>query len=122
MNAINLSRVYDHEQPVGQAFLVERLWPRGIRKNELHMEAWLRDVAPSAELRTWFSHDPERWSDFRRRYVAELDANRTAWAPLIEAAARGPVTLLFSSRDEEHNNAVVLRDYLLSRLEHPDDR
>lgn len=122
MSAVNLSRVYDHEPREGKTFLVERLWPRGLRKDAIPMDGWLRDVAPSTELRTWFSHDPERWDEFRRRYVAELDANPESWRPLVEAAAQGPVTLLFSSRDVEHNNAVALRDYLLTHLERTDDR
>jgi uncharacterized protein YeaO (DUF488 family) len=96
---------------------VERLWPRGIRKSALQVTRWLRDVAPSAELRKWFAHDPEKWDEFRRRYAAELDARPEAWAPLREAAAAGDVTLLYSSHDVEHNNAVALRDYLLERLD-----
>ena len=119
MVSVSLHRVYDDEatgQANGARYLVERLWPRGVRKDALPMDGWLKDVAPSTELRRWFNHDPERWAEFRRRYTAELDANPQAWAPLAEAASssRG-VTLLYSSRDQEHNNAVVLRDYLLKR-------
>jgi uncharacterized protein YeaO (DUF488 family) len=123
VSAINLSRVYDHAPSgEGKVFLVERLWPRGIRKDAIPMDGWLRDVAPSGELRTWFSHDPERWQEFRRRYFAELDANPQSWQPLVDATAQGSVTLLFSSPDEEHNNAVALRDYLLSHMERSDER
>jgi uncharacterized protein YeaO (DUF488 family) len=123
VSAINLSRVYDHvPSGDGEVFLVERLWPRGIRKHAIPMDGWLREVAPSGELRTWFSHDPERWQEFRRRYFAELDANPQCWQPLVDATAQGSVTLLFSSRDEEHNNAVALRDYLLSHMERSDER
>ena len=123
MSAINLSRVYDHAPSgEGKVFLVERLWPRGIRKDAIPMDGWLRDLAPSVELRTWVSHDPERWQEFRRRYFVEMDANPQSWQPLVDAAAQGSVTLLFSSRDEEHNNAVALRDYLLSHMERPDER
>jgi uncharacterized protein YeaO (DUF488 family) len=110
--SVNLSRVYDHERTSGKAFLVERLWPRGIRRDELHLATWLKEVAPSTELRTWFGHDPEKWPEFRRRYAAELDANPEAWRPLADAATAGDVTLLYSSRDREHNNAVALREYL----------
>jgi uncharacterized protein YeaO (DUF488 family) len=110
--SVHLSRVYDHEHIRGEAFLVERLWPRGVRRDELHMAAWLKDVAPSTELRTWFGHEPEKWPEFRRRYAAELDANPEAWRPLADAATAGDVTLLYSSRDREHNNAVALREYL----------
>ena len=123
MSDINLARVYDHEPSGdGKLYLVERLWPRGVRKDAITMDGWLRDVAPSGELRTWFSHDPARWDEFRRRYVAELDANPASWRPLVDAAAGGTVTLLYSSRDQEHNSAVALRDYLLSHLERPGDR
>ena len=110
-----MSRVYDHEgHSSGHVFLVERLWPRGVRREDLHLDAWLKDVAPSTELRKWFSHDPAKWAEFQRRYVRELDANPQAWQPLVDAAAHGEVTLLYSSRDREHNNAVVLREYLLA--------
>lgn len=110
---ILLKRVYDHDGAVeGSGFLVERLWPRGVRKEALAGVSWLKEVAPSTELRTWFSHDPAKWDEFRRRYVAELDAHPEAWQPLREAAAHGPVTLFYSSHDQEHNNAVALRDYL----------
>jgi uncharacterized protein YeaO (DUF488 family) len=105
--------VYDRESlPEGRRFLVERLWPRGVRREDLELDDWLRQVAPSTELRRWFGHDPERWEEFRRRYATELDASPDAWQPLLDAARTGPVVLLFSARDEEHNNAVALRDYL----------
>lgn len=114
---IHLKRVYDHDGSVeGTGFLVERLWPRGVRKEALTGVSWLKDVAPSTELRTWFSHDPAKWGEFRRRYFAELDANSAAWQTLRDAAARGPVTLFYSSHDQEHNNAVALRDYLEAQL------
>jgi uncharacterized protein YeaO (DUF488 family) len=92
------------------------LWPRGIRKEALRLRAWLKDVAPSTELRRWFSHDPARWDEFRRRYRRELDERPLAWAPIIEAARQGPVTLVYSSHDEEHNSAVALKEYLDVRL------
>lgn len=113
MGRIMLSRVYDSEpHRSGRVFLVERLWPRGIRKDALVIDGWLKDVAPSTELRRWFGHDPAKWDEFCRRYATELDASPQAWAPLAEAADSGEVTLLYSSRDTEHNNAVALRDYL----------
>ena len=87
MGDIVVARVYDVDAlPRGRRFLVERLWPRGVRRADLRLEDWLRDVAPSAELRRWFDHDPERWSEFRRRYAAELDAAPAAWQPLLDAA------------------------------------
>jgi uncharacterized protein YeaO (DUF488 family) len=114
---MRLARVYDDPAPGDQpVFLVERLWPRGVRKTALRLTGWLRDVAPSHELRKWFGHDPQKWDEFRRRYRAELDAHPESWEPLREAAAAGDVTLLYSSHDVEHNNAVALRDYLLERL------
>ncbi len=97
-------------------FLVERLWPRGIKKENLHMEAWLKEVAPSPALRQWFSHDPAKWAEFRRRYRAELDRHPEMLKPLLEAARHGNVTLLYSARDIEHNSAVVLKDYLQEHL------
>ena len=113
---ISLARVYDRGGGGGRpAFLVERLWPRGVRKEVLADVEWLKDVGPSTELRKWFGHDPDKWDEFRRRYSAELDAAPDAWRPLAEAAAAGDITLLFSSHDTEHNNAVALRDYLIGR-------
>jgi len=91
---------------------VERLWPRGIQKAELHIDDWLKDVAPSTELRNWFSHDPKKWDQFRRKYFAELDDAPEASAPIRQAARKGTVTLLYSSHDAEHNNALALKEYI----------
>jgi uncharacterized protein YeaO (DUF488 family) len=116
---IDIARAYDEPGPDGRIrFLVDRMWPRGVSKASLGIEAWLRDVAPSTELRRWFGHDPARWEAFQARYRAELDANPASWQPLFEAAERGPVTLLFGARDREHNQAVVLRAYLEHKLKH----
>ncbi len=113
---IRIKRAYEPASPKdGRRFLVERLWPRGVKKEALVMEAWLKDVAPSTELRKWYAHRVERWPEFQRRYREELDANRDAWKPLLDASARGTVTLLYGARDVEHNSAVVLREYLLER-------
>jgi len=97
-------------------YLVERLWPRGMKKVNLKMDAWLKEVAPSSELRRWFGHDSIKWDEFQRRYRAELDANPNAWKPLLKASKRGNVTLLYSARDAEHNNAIVLKPYLEARM------
>lgn len=114
---LQLKRVYDQPtQEDGTRFLVERLWPRGVTKSRLTDVAWLREVAPSPELRKWFHHDPERWNEFRRRYFAELKQQRDGLAPVLEAARHGPVTLLYSSHDTEHNNAVALREFLQHAL------
>lgn len=118
MGEIRLSRVYDHEpRRAGATYLVERLWPRGVRKDGVELDGWLKDVAPSTGLRTWFGHDAQRWEKFCRRYFVELDARPEAWQVLVDAARAGDVTLLYSSRDREHNNAVVLRDYLTAHLQ-----
>ena len=114
---IDLHRVYDHSRTHGTRFLVERLWPRGIKKESLHFSDWLKDVAPSDALRRWFQHDVVKWAEFQRRYRTELDRRPDAWAPILAAARAGDVILLYSSHDTEHNNAVVLRDYLNERLE-----
>jgi uncharacterized protein YeaO (DUF488 family) len=114
---IRLKKAYETRgDEDGARFLVERLWPRGVKKSALPLEAWLKDAAPSTELRKWFSHDPARWAEFRSRYFAELEAQPSGWAPLLEAARRGTVTLIYSSRDGEHNNAVALRDFLTAKL------
>lgn len=99
----------------GARVLVDRLWPRGCRREALQLHLWLRDLAPSDELRRWFGHDAARWPTFRERYRAELDANATALAALRALMAEGPVTLVYAAADAAHNNAVVLRDYLLQR-------
>ena len=113
---IKVKRVYEPAvSGDGTRFLVERLWPRGVKKSELKMDAWLKDVAPSTELRQWFGHDPEKWRDFRERYNRELRANPDAVQPIIAAAKRGTVTLLYSSHDTEHNNAVALMQYVSRR-------
>lgn len=110
---IRIKRTYDAPaRSDGRRILVERLWPRGMKKEALAADAWMKDVAPSPQLRKWFDHRVERWEEFRRRYRAELAANRGAWEPILEAAASGTVTLLFSARDTAHNGAVVLSEYL----------
>jgi len=114
---IQIKRVYDPSSRTdGTRLLVERLWPRGVKKSSLEIKSWLKDVAPSAELRKWFSHDPAKWEEFRSRYFAELEANPDAWQPIIEAANHGTVTLIYSSHDTEHNNAVALKEFLNRHL------
>ena len=114
---IQIKRVYDPSSRTdGTRLLVERLWPRGVKKSSLEIKSWLKDVAPSAELRKWFSHDPAKWDEFRSRYFAELEADPDAWQPIIEAANHGTVTLIYSSHDTEHNNAVALKEFLNRHL------
>ena len=117
---IKLKRVYESaNRGDGKRFLVERLWPRGVKKTTLADAIWVKDVAPSTELRKWFGHDPKKWAEFQRRYRAELQQQQhdEALEPILDAARHGTVTLLYSSHDTEHNNAVVLRDYLERKLE-----
>ena len=113
---ITLKRAYDSASRTdGKRFLVERLWPRGVSKAELRVDAWLKEVGPTTELRRWFSHDPGKWSEFRRRYFRQLDSRPEAWRPIASAARRGRVTLVYSSHDTEHNNAVALQQYLQAK-------
>ncbi len=114
---IKLKRVYEEEDSQdGIRYLVERLWPRGVKKTSLRIDAWLKDAGPSTELRKWFSHDPGKWPEFRRRYFAELDRAPDVWAPVAHAARGGAVTLLYSSHDTEHNNAVALKEYVEQKI------
>jgi len=113
--SIALKRAYDPPGAKdGQRILVDRVWPRGITKDDLHLDGWYREIAPSTQLRKWFGHDPERWPAFQKRYLAELRrANlREPLSELAKLAERGKITLVFGARDEEHNQAIVLRDYL----------
>ena len=113
---IRIKRTYDSAaRGDGRRILVERLWPRGMKKEALAADAWMKEVAPSTELRKWFDHRVERWEEFRRRYRDELNANPDAWKPILEAAESGAVTLLYSAHDTLHNGAIVLRDYLAAR-------
>lgn len=114
---IKTKRVYESADSAdGTRILVERLWPRGMRKEDLTIDSWVKGVAPSTDLRRWFGHDPAKWEAFRKRYFAELDAHPAAWQPLLEAARKGDVTLLYSARDTEHNNAAALKEYLNTHL------
>lgn len=101
----------------GTRVLVDRIWPRGLSKDKAAIEAWLKEAAPSSELRKWFGHDPQKWSEFKRRYFRELDRREDTLEPLLELARRKqPLTLVFGARDTEHNNAVALRAWLEKRL------
>ena len=110
---IKLKRTYEADSTTdGRRVLVERLWPRGISKERLKLDAWIKDVAPTTELRKWFGHDPGKWREFRTRYFRELDSRPESWRSIVSLARRGTVTFVYSSHDEKHNNAVALRDYL----------
>lgn len=113
---LKLKRAYEPvSKDDGRRFLVERLWPRGLSKRRLHLDAWLKDVGPTSELRRWFGHDPGKWRRFRARYFRELDSRPASWRPIRSAARGHVVTLVYSSKDEQHNNAVALKEYLQAK-------
>ena len=115
---IRVKRVYDPpEDKDGVRILVDRLWPRGVRKGSLRLDCWLKEIAPSDELRRWFRHDPSRWEAFKRRYFQELHRMPERWQPVLEMARKGTVTLLYAAKDRVHNNAVALKEFLTARRE-----
>jgi uncharacterized protein YeaO (DUF488 family) len=120
MGEIELRRVRDMvgESRPAPTYLVDRLWPRGVRKDSLDLDGWLKDVAPSTDLRRWFHQDRDRWAEFRERYRVELDDRAEAVAPLLGALRDGSVVLLYDAKDRDRNHAIVLREWL---LEHTDD-
>jgi len=110
---IALKRVYDvPEKRDGSRVLVDRLWPRGLNKKSAQVDYWIKDVAPSAPLRKWFAHDPAKWAEFKKRYFRELKGNADGVKQIRSLVKQGKVTLLFGARDEKHNNAVALKQYL----------
>lgn len=117
---VQLKRAYEPPSPRdGIRVLVDRIWPRGVSKGRARIDTWLRDIAPSTALRQWFGHDPARWGEFRRRYRGELKRHKEAVAQLRAIARNGPITLVFSARDERHNQAVVLKELLGGRRAKP---
>jgi uncharacterized protein YeaO (DUF488 family) len=111
---VKLKRAYEHPAASdGTRILIDRLWPRGVRKAEAAIDQWAKDLSPSTALRKWFGHDPGRWQEFRRRYAAEVRKRPERFNSLRTLAQQGPITLVFSARDEVHNDAVALRDFLL---------
>ena len=109
MTHIQIKRVYmQPSSDDGMRILVDRLWPRGLTKEKASVDLWLKEIAPSNELRKWFAHDPGKWEEFQTRYLAELKGNAEPLARLKQEVAKGPVTLLYGAKDEEHNEAVVL--------------
>jgi uncharacterized protein YeaO (DUF488 family) len=114
---IKIKRVYDaFAADDGHRFLVDRLWPRGFKKENLPDGSWMKEAAPSNELRKWYEHDPAKWDEFCRRYFAELDSHPDAWQKILETARQEDVTLLYSAREFQYNNAVALRLYLNNKL------
>jgi len=113
---IQMKRVYDEPSEAdGQRILIDRLWPRGLSKAKAKVDLWLKAVAPSTPLRQWFGHDPEKWEEFKQRYTDELAQNSEAVAQLRALLAQGTVTLLYGAKDKEHNDAVVLQEYVEKR-------
>jgi uncharacterized protein YeaO (DUF488 family) len=111
---IRIKRAYEPSSSHdGTRILVDRLWPRGLKKSDAHIAQWMKEIAPSGELREWFGHDPARWEEFRSRYKTELRTKRDLLAELQDVAKKGPLTLIYSAHDEAHNQAVVLREALL---------
>lgn len=110
---IYTKRVYDPPASTdGKRYLVDRLWPRGLKRENIELEGWMKEIAPSTGLRKWFGHDPALWDEFRSRYFEELENNKASLKPLIEAARHGTVTLVYGARDTAHNDAVVIKEYL----------
>ena len=113
MTCIKIKRVYlPAEKEDGTRILVDRLWPRGLTKEKASVDLWLKEIAPSTDLRKWFSHDPAKWAEFQTRYLAELHKNKEQLIRLREEVAKGPATLLFAAKDEQHNEAIVLHKLL----------
>ncbi len=113
---IKLKRAYEKPSPAdGTRILVDRLWPRGVSKEKASLDGWMKEIAPSTELRKWFAHDPKRWEEFRRRYGEELRGHPERLEELRSLARKGTLTLVYAAHDEAHNDAVVLREVLLGR-------
>jgi uncharacterized protein YeaO (DUF488 family) len=113
---VKLKRAYEPATASdGTRILIDRLWPRGVKKSDAAIDQWVKDIAPSTALRKWFGHAPERWAEFRRRYAAEVHQHPEQLSTLRIMARQGPITLVFSAQDELHNDAVALRDFLLGR-------
>jgi uncharacterized protein YeaO (DUF488 family) len=113
---VAVKRAYEPAAPEdGRRVLVDRLWPRGLSKDKAAIDLWLKEIAPSTALRQWFGHDPARWDEFQHRYRAELDANGEAVAQLSDVIRAGKATLIYGAKDEAHNDAVVLAEYLFER-------
>ena len=115
--ALRVKRAYDAPEPSdGLRYLVDRIWPRGIKKEALQINAWLKDLAPSSVLRIWFNHEPAKWDEFCRLYSAELECKPEMWQSLLNKLFTSNVTLIYSARSESYNNAVALRNYLMEKM------
>lgn len=113
---INLKRIYEAPAKAERLrVLVDRVWPRGVSKDRARIDLWLKEIAPSTELRKWFNHDPRKWEEFKRRYSEELDAKTNAVRELLQSAHKHRVTLIYSAKDTEHNQALALKEYIEKR-------
>lgn len=115
---IEIKRVYEElSKSDGARILIDRLWPRGMEKCAMHLDGWIKDLAPSSALRKWFNHDPDKFKEFKRRYIQELDASKQTWLPQIQKYLGGKITLLYAARDPKVNHAICLKNYLQKLLE-----
>ncbi len=114
---IRTERIYSAPTGDGFRILVDRLWPRGLRKNDVKVDLWLKDIAPSTELRKWFGHNPGKWDEFRKRFFQELDQKRELIDQIIPKSREGDVVLLYGAKDGEHNNAVALKEYIEAKMQ-----
>jgi uncharacterized protein YeaO (DUF488 family) len=117
LKMIRTERIYSAPTGSGFRILVDRLWPRGLRKDEVKVDLWLKDIAPSTELRKWFGHDPSKWDEFRKRFFQELDQKGELIDQVIAKARKGDIVLLYGARDEEHNNAMALKEYIEAKMQ-----
>jgi uncharacterized protein YeaO (DUF488 family) len=113
---IKIERIYGASRSSGFKILVDRLWPRGLSKDKVDLDLWLKEIGPSNDLRKWFGHDPDKWNEFRRRYFNELDQKEELVNQIISRAKEDDIVLLFGAKDEEHNNAVALKEYIESKV------
>ncbi len=114
---VKIKRVYDPpSRDDGKRILIDRLWPRGLKKEDAHIDEWVKEVAPSIELRKWFGHDPSKWGNFKRRFFSELSEKQGIVGGIVSEAHRGTITLLFGSKEKHFNNAVALKEYIETRM------
>ena len=114
---IKVERIYNTPESDGFRILVDRLWPRGLAKDKVKLDMWLKEIGPSTDLRKWFGHDPNKWSEFKDKFFQELDQKKELTDQIVARAKEGDVVLLFGAKDEEHNNAVALKEYIDNRME-----
>jgi uncharacterized protein YeaO (DUF488 family) len=115
---IKIKRVYDEpSRNDGKRILIDRLWPRGLKKEDARIDDWIKEIAPSNELRKWFNHDPDKWGEFKKRFYLELHENQDRVKEIVNAARKGTVTLLYGSKEERLNNAVALKEYIEARMQ-----